>query len=146
VKKVSSLDYPRVMSFFADKNIFPHIRSDKIRTLIANQNVIIENNVLITYQVYKKKTHLGNVFAEKYDVILHQIVNKNFASGNAEKVINRFFDYVKSNVFLSVRSENKRACRFYEKVGMKEVGKITWGSDNQISGKVFVKYSANPLD
>ena len=138
-------DYKKVMSFFADKNIFPHIRTDNIKELISNDNVILEKDVLITYQVYKKKTHLGNVFAEKYDVILHQIVNKNFASGNAEKVINRFFDYVKSNVFLSVRSENKRACRFYEKVGMKEVGKITWGSNNQISGKVFVKTTTNPL-
>ena len=134
-----------VMSYFADKTIFPHIRSDKIRTLIANQNVILENHVLITYQVYKKKTKLGNVYAEKHDVILHQISNKNRGSGYAEIVIKRFFDYVKSNVFLSVRSENKRACRFYEKVGMKEIGKIAWGSDKQISGKVFVKTTTNPL-
>jgi len=133
------------MSFFADKSIFPHIRTDKIKTLIENENIIVENNVLITYQVYKKKTKLGNVFAEKNDVILHQISNKNFGSGSAEIVIKRFFDYVKSNVFLSVRSENKRACRFYKKVGMDCIGKIAWGSDKQISGKVFVKYSANPL-
>ena len=133
------------MSFFADKNIFPHIRTDKIKTLIENQNVIVEKNVLITYQVYKKKTQLGNVFAEKYDVILHQIANKNIGNGNSTIVINDFFSYVKSNVFLCVRSENKQACKFYEKVGMDCIGKIAWGSDKQISGKVFVKYSANPL-
>ena len=133
------------MSFFADKNIFPHIRTDKIKTLIENQNVIVEKNVLITYQVYKKKTQLGNVFAEKYDVILHQIANKNIGNGNSTIVINDFFSYVKSNVFLCVRSENKQACKFYEIVGMNCIGKIAQGSDKQISGKVFVKYSANPL-
>ena len=138
-------DYKKVMSFFADKNIFPHIRTDNIKELISNDNVILENDVLITYQVYKKKTSLGNVFAEKYDVILHQIVNKKIGSGAAEIVIKRFFDYVKSNVFLTVRSENKQACKFYEKVGMKEIGKIAWGSDKNISGKVFVKTTTNPL-
>jgi hypothetical protein len=112
------------MSFFADKNIFPHIRTDKIKTLIENQNVIVEKNVLITYQVYKKKTQLGNVFAEKYDVILHQIANKNIGNGNSAIVINDFFSYVKSNVFLCVISENKQACKFYEKVGMNCIGKI----------------------
>ena len=140
-----SSDYRIARSYLSDKKFFAHVRSDKIETALLHGNIILENSVLIHYNKYKKKTKLGNVFANKNEVILHQISNKNFGNGNAVSVINRFFDYVNTTVYLCVRNDNPRAIRFYEKVGMKCVGKIFWGKDKNIEGKVFMKYTGNTL-
>ena len=142
---LGSSDYRIARSYLSDKKFFAHVRSDKIETALLNGNIILENSVLIHYNKYKKKTKLGNVFANKNEVILHQISNKNLGNGNAVSVINRFFDYVNTTVYLCVRNDNPRAIRFYEKVGMKCVGKIFWGKDKNIEGKVFMKYTGNTL-
>ena len=131
------------MSFFKHhKSLFPHIRNTKVLEQIQNQNVILENDVLITYGIYKKKTNLGNTFANKHDAIIHQILTKQLGKGNAVKVINDFFKYVSTNVYLSVRAENIRAIKFYEKVGMICVGNINWGKGNLIQGKVYAKITS----
>ena len=142
---LGSSDYRIARSYLSDKKFFAHVRSDKIENALLHGNIILENSVLIHYNKYKKKTKLGNVFANKNEVILHQISNKNFGNGNAVSVINRFFDYVNTTVYLCVRNDNPRAIRFYEKVGMKCVGKIFWGKDKNIEGKVFMKYTGNTL-
>jgi len=139
-------DFDNVMSYFKHhKSVFPHIRTDKVMGQIKKQNVILENGVLITYGIYKKKTNLGNTFANKHDAILHQIATKGVGKGNAVLVINDFFAYMGRNVFLTVREENTRAIKFYEKVGMTCIGNIGWGFDKQIKGKVYVKSHATPL-
>ena len=132
-------------SYRKNKKYFGHVRSDKIRTALENRNIILEDDCLIHYNKYKKRTKLGNVYASKNDVIIHQISNLNRRKGNAVSVINRFFDYVNTTVYLCVRNDNPRAIRFYEKVGMKCVGEIFWGKDKSIEGKVFVKYTGNTL-
>ena len=132
-------------SYLKNKKYFGHVRSDKIRTALDNGNIILENYCLIHYNKYKKRTKLGNIYASKNDVIIHQISNLNRRKGNAVSVINRFFDYVNTTVYLCVRNDNPRAIRFYEKVGMKCVGEIFWGKDKNIEGKVFVKYTGNDL-
>ena len=77
MKKATIKDFDNVMSFFKSyKDTLPHVRTDKIKELIENEQVILENGVLITYRVYKKKTLLGNVSASKHDAIIHQIVSK----------------------------------------------------------------------
>ena len=135
-------DFENVMSFFRHhKTIFPHIRTDKVMRQIKDQKVILQNDVVITYGIYKKKTHLGNVTASKHDAILHQIVTKELGQGNALRVINDFFNYVSTNVFLTVRTENTRAISFYKKIGMNCIGKIAWGKNKEIKGNVFVKPS-----
>jgi hypothetical protein len=138
--KANTGDFDNVMSYFKQhKSVFPHIRTDKVMEQIKKQNAILENGVLITYGIYKKKTKLGDTFANKHDAILHQIATKELGKGNAVVVINDFFDYVGTNVFLTVREENIRAIKFYEKVGMTCIGNIDWGFNKQIKGKVYVK-------
>ena len=40
--------------------------------------------------------------------------------------ITDFFAYVNTNVYLTVRKDNIIANKFYDKVGMKQVGTISW--------------------
>ena len=59
-------------------------------------------------------------------------------NGNAEKVIKKYFDYVDTNVYLTVRNENIPANKFYEKVGMEKAGFINWSNGN-MKGTVWLK-------
>ena len=99
--------------FYQHKEWFPHIRTDYMRREIASGNLILDNNVVITYNYYKRKQKIGNVQAQQGDCVLHQIAAKN--KGTASQVLQRFFDYTKRRVFLSVRSDNLIAKKFYEK-------------------------------
>ena len=68
------------------------------------------------------------IIMQPNDCILHQIAAKN-RNGSASEVLQRFFKWTKRRVFLSVRSENVIAKRFYEKNGMKLVGQTVWTKD-----------------
>ena len=98
---------------------FPHIRKDKIETMIEFHNVIWEEKVLITYNRYKRKqavammTEKDRVIsayeAQKGDCILHQIAAKNQGDGSGKRVFEKFIEYDKGrDIVLSVRSLNTR--------------------------------------
>ena len=129
--------------FYQHKEWFPHIRTDYMRREIAAGHLILDNDVIITYNYYKRKQKIGNVQAQQGDCVLHQIAAKN--KGTASQVLQRFFDYTKRRVFLSVRSNNLIAKKFYEKNNMKIVGKTTWAKDgvkNALPGDVYL-YDGN---
>ena len=110
-----------------------------MRREIASGNLILDNNVVITYNYYKRKQKIGNVQAQQGDCVLHQIAAKN--KGTASQVLQRFFDYTKRRVFLSVRSDNLIAKKFYEKNDMKIVGQTSWTKDgvkNALPGDVYM--------
>ena len=67
---------------------------------------------------------------------------KEYDDADTKEVINRFFDYVDTNVWCTVRSDNIRACKFYEKVGMERVADIDW-KKGELKGYVYLrkKYS-----
>tara|TARA_B100001996_G_C18633491_1_gene582712 strand:- start:631 stop:1137 length:507 start_codon:yes stop_codon:yes gene_type:complete len=135
-------------------DLFPHIRGDKITTMIEAGNVVWEDEVLITYNHYKRKQKLGlieqSMFgkgpyvkvpyeAQEGDCILHQIAAKNQGDGSGKRVFERFIEYNDGrDIILSVRSENKRARLFYEKYGFEIVSDIEWGKEKQVKGKVYV--------
>ena len=73
--------------FYKHKEIFPHIRQDKLLHYIETGNCIYDNGVAITFNVYKRKVRIGNIVANKGDCILHQIVSK---SGKASKTLQDF--------------------------------------------------------
>ena len=50
-----------------------HIRTDYMKRMIAKKNLILENDVVITYNFYKRKQKIGDIQAFKDDCILHQI-------------------------------------------------------------------------
>jgi len=121
--------------FYLHKKWFPHVRTDYMKRMIAKKNLILDNNVVITYNIYKRKQKIGDVQALKGDCILHQIVAK--TKGTASDVLQRFFEFINRRVYLSVRSDNELAKSFYLKNNMKLVGKHNW-SNGKLGGDVFV--------
>jgi RimJ/RimL family protein N-acetyltransferase len=143
-------DFEKVKDiFYQHKELFPHIRTDYMRRMIESGNLILDNDVIITYNYYKRnyklvRSSLGemnqNIIMQPNDCVLHQIAAKN-RDGSASEVLQRFFKWTKRRVFLSVRSENVIAKRFYEKNGMKLIGKTSWtkdGQKNALPGDIYL--------
>ena len=56
------IDTIEVKSIFKQhKEWFPHIRQDYIKRMIDSGNLILDNDVIITYNYYKKKQRNGNI-------------------------------------------------------------------------------------
>ena len=153
MKHASIDNFDDIMGVFKQYgDLFPHIRGDKITTMIENKNVVWEKEVLITYNWYKRKQKLGlleqddsGIYskipyeAQEGDCILHQIAAKNQGDGSGRDVFEKFLEYNSGrDIILSVRSENTRARSFYEKYGFKIVSDIEWGKEKQVKGKVYV--------
>ena len=143
-------DFEKVKDiFYQHKELFPHIRTDYMRRMIESGNLILDNDVIITYNYYKRnyklvRSSLGemnqNIIMQPNDCVLHQIAAKN-RDGSASEVLQRFFKWTKRRVFLSVRNENVIAKRFYEKNGMKLVGQTSWtldGVKGALPGDVYM--------
>jgi len=130
-------DLSLIESIFAPyrKSYFPHVRQDYLKKKIATNNVILQDGVVIVFGVYKRKQKIGKVQAQKGDAHIGQIVTMEQGSGNATKVLNEFLSLHKV-VWLTVRAENPRARRFYEKNNMKQVSDISWSGGN-ILGIVY---------
>jgi len=140
MRYVTENNFDEVWKIIKDnKKWFPHVRSFHVKNRLKWGQVILDDGVLIAQQQYKRNGKIGrdsNVSVKKGDYIIHQIINSQQGNGNAEKVIKEYFDHVKANVYLTVRSENISANKFYEKVGMKKVGFINW-SKGQLKGNVW---------
>ena len=136
-------DFDMVWKVFQDnKEWFPHVWNTKVKKRLINNELIFQDGVVITYSKSKRNGKIGrdtDVSITKGDYIIHQIINSKQGNGNAEKVIKEYFDHVNQNVYLTVRSENITANKFYEKVGMSMVGNISW-SKGTMSGNVW-KYT-----
>ena len=48
--------------FYLHKKWFPHIRTDYMKRMIAKNNLILENDVVITYNFYKRKQKISLKF------------------------------------------------------------------------------------
>jgi|3_EtaG_2_1085321.scaffolds.fasta_scaffold74909_2 RimJ/RimL family protein N-acetyltransferase len=143
-------DFEKVKEiFYQHKQWFPHIRTDYMRRMIESGNLILDNDVIITYNYYKRnyklvRSSLGEmsqkIIMQPNDCILHQIAAKN-RNGSASEVLQRFFEWTNRRVFLSVRSDNLTAKKFYKKNGMKIVGHTSWTKDgvkNALPGDVYM--------
>ncbi len=123
--------------FYQHKKWFPHIRTDYMKRMIAKENLIFDNDVVITYNFYKRKQKIGDVIAQQGDCILHQIAAKHH-NGSASQALQKFFEFVDPRrVYLSVRSDNEVAKKFYLKNNMKLVGTTSWAKGT-LSGDVYL--------
>ena len=123
--------------FYQHKKWFPHIRTDYMKRMIARDNLILDDDVVITYNFYKRKQRIGDVIAQQGDCILHQIAAK-YHNGSASRVLQKFFEFVNPRrVFLSVRSDNEIAKKFYLKNNMKLVGTTSWARGT-LPGDVYL--------
>ena len=136
-------DFDEVWKIFQDnKEWFPHVWNTKVKKRLVNNELIFQDGVVITYSKSRRNGKIGrdtDVSITKGDYVIHQIINSKQGNGNAEKVIKEYFDHVNQNVYLTVRSENITANKFYEKVGMSMVGNISW-SKGKMLGNVW-KYT-----
>tara|TARA_A100001015_G_scaffold36374_1_gene40110 strand:+ start:676 stop:1101 length:426 start_codon:yes stop_codon:yes gene_type:complete len=123
--------------FYQHKKWFPHIRTDYMKRMIAKENLIFDNDVVITYNFYKRKQRIGDVIAQQGDCILHQIAAKHH-NGSASQALQEFFEFVDPRrVYLSVRSDNEIAKKFYVKNNMKLIGSTTWAKGT-LPGDVYL--------
>ena len=123
--------------FYQHKKWFPHIRTDYMKRMIAKNNLIYDNDVVITYNFYKRKQRIGDIIAQQGDCILHQIAAKH-KNGSASQALQNFFEFVNPRrVYLSVRSDNEIAKKFYLKNNMKLVGSTTWAKGT-LPGDVYL--------
>ena len=134
--------------FYQHKEWFPHIRTDYMKREIAKGNLIYDNDVVITYNFYKRnykldKSSMGDVsqkiIMQANDCILHQIAAKH-KNGSASDALQRFFNWTGRRVWLSVRSDNPVAKAFYERNDMELVGKTSWTKDgvkNALPGDIY---------
>tara|TARA_B100001063_G_scaffold88893_1_gene82670 strand:- start:124 stop:549 length:426 start_codon:yes stop_codon:yes gene_type:complete len=123
--------------FYQHKKWFPHIRTDYMKRMIAKNNLVYDNDVVITYNFYKRKQRIGDIIAQQGDCILHQIAAKH-QNGSASQALQKFFEFVKPRrVYLSVRSDNEIAKKFYVKNDMKLVGSTTWAKGT-LPGDVYL--------
>lgn len=120
----------------AHRDVFPHVWKTKIREKIKAKQVIFHKGVLITFLKYKRTSRVGSVSTGKGDIHLQQIAKHPKSKTNASNVLQSFIKMMDSDVYLSVRSNNKIARRFYEKNNMRKVGKISW-SGGSMSGVVY---------
>ena len=135
-------DFDDVWSIFKEnKEWFPHVWNTKIRKRIVDNELIFEDGVVITFSIYKRNIKIGTCAAKKGDWILHQIVAKE-RDGSAKKIIEEFFEFAGENVWLTVRENNTAANKFYKKVGMEQVGKISW-AQGKMPGLVWKKNARN---
>jgi RimJ/RimL family protein N-acetyltransferase len=126
-----------VMRLFQQhKTFFPHIRQDYVKRKILANNLILEDNVVIAFSLYKKEVKLGNLSVPKGQIMLHQIAAGTQGDGSASRVLNKFLQYTGNDVWLSVRANNERAKRFYEKHQFQVVGHISWMS-NTLPGLIY---------
>lgn len=131
-------DFDKIKNIFKGyRDIFPYLRFDSLKNKIEEGKVIYDSGVVITYNRYKRNQKLGDTQAKKGDIVIQEIVKEE--NGNSVDVFNRFADFVQSDIWLTVRRDNQKAKRFYEKVNMKIVGEVVW-SKGTLMGDVY-KYS-----
>jgi len=132
-------DFDKVKEiFYSHKKWFPHVRTDYMMRMINKQQLILEDGILITFHHAKRRQKIGDVQLEKGDTVLHQIASDSPGSGNAQSILNNFFDYCPKDVFLSVRADNLTANKFYVKMNMNLIGSTSWAKGT-IPGNVYVK-------
>jgi hypothetical protein len=141
VKHATKADLKEIYGHFQKrKDVFPHVRQDKLRRMIEAGQVVWQDGVVITYQRYRKRTRVGDIDIPAGSIMLHQILNIRQFSGKGGEVFEQFVkEIVKpsgGDLYLSVREENAVAHSFYGRHGMKVAGKVAW-SGGTIPGLVY---------
>ena len=136
------------------KDVFPHVRQDRLKRRIKAHQCVYQQGVVITYQQYKKRTHVGDMQIPAGSIMMHQILNSNQFNGTGGRVFRQFVDRVVKpsggDLYLSVRKQNIIARRFYERHGMTVAGTVAW-KNGEIPGLVYrlitqMPYAAPRLD
>ena len=103
-----------------------------------NGTLIYRNGVVLTYTKYKVSVNKYKFKIKPGDIKINQLVNKNQGNGKAKKLFMSFMKkHKKTNLILDVRSNNKKAIRFYRKNGFKKVDETSFGKS--MKGIIMVR-------
>lgn len=143
MKMSNEIDTKHIYKLFTKhKDFFPHIRYDYVKRKLEADEFIYDDGVVILYSKYKRNSRTGNVLMKKGDYIIHQIVNEFPGNGKTSEVFHNFVNNIETDIYLTVRDENARAIRFYEKMGFVKAGEVYW-KNGEISGTVFLLTKEN---
>tara|TARA_R110000803_G_scaffold174294_1_gene236902 strand:- start:54 stop:593 length:540 start_codon:yes stop_codon:yes gene_type:complete len=132
-----------IISLYPD--VFPHLirQGYKLVRDIKKGGLVLQDGVVITFsRSLKKGKYSTNATTIKKtnDFIIHQIASDQVQKGATKKVLDGFVEYCKykgaGNILLSVRAENERACKFYERYGFTWDSDIHWKSDGGNVGTI----------
>lgn len=130
-------DYDAIANAFkVNRKLFPHVRTDEINRMILSCKCAYDLGIIIMFNIYKRNNIIGDIQAPKGSCTIKHILNTQMGNGNAQLVLDKFLTFVNRDVYLSVRSDNLRAIRFYEKNNFLKVGSITW-KKGTIPGYVY---------
>jgi len=110
----------------------------RLQNHIDKKTLWYKNGVVLTWIKYQKTVKKKpKCIIKPGDVKLDQIVNKEQGNGAAKKIVLQFLKkFEKNRIWLEVRSNNKRAIKFYKKNGFKKACKIKFGD---MTGIMMVK-------
>ena len=111
-------------------NVFPRgyfrFLKSTLQKHINNDTIQYKNGVLLTWKIYKKNCGLF----KKDDVKICQLINNTPGNGESSYAIIEFLTKHK-RVWLQVKTDNKRAVKFYKKMGFKIVQEVKINKDNK---------------
>ena len=136
VRYANQKDYTDIITTFRlYRDIFPHLKPIDIKKSIDKKEVVWDSGVVIHYNKYQRSRMKGDFKTMIGDVNLKKMASKN--GGVASKVFNKWLkDLGSGRVVLTVRDENIRAIRFYDKQGFVKASSCKWSKD--IDGTVMV--------
>jgi hypothetical protein len=113
-----------------------------LREKFENKEIIFKNGVVLTWKKYKVNPGKYTKYNfKKGDIKINHLVNKNQGNGEAKKIFIKFLEKHKDkNLLLDVRTNNKRAIKFYKKNGFKKVGKTKFGD---LPGEIMIRKKEN---
>tara|TARA_B100000795_G_scaffold42904_1_gene28105 strand:- start:1601 stop:2083 length:483 start_codon:yes stop_codon:yes gene_type:complete len=131
-KKVSKIK--KIVKIFKQyPEIFPRgyfrFLEGSLKEKFMNKEIIFKNGVVLTWKKYKVNPGKYSKYnIKKGDIKINQLVNKTQGNGHVKKIFLKFLKkHKKTNLFLDVRKNNKRAIKFYKKNGFVKVGKTKFG-------------------
>ena len=129
-------DYDDVISAFRlYRNVFPHLTPTDIKKSIQNKELIWKYGVAIQFKYYKQKRKKGTFTTKVGDIHLIKMCKVN--GGMSDLAFNEWLDLLKrGRIVLSVRQDNHRAIKFYERHNFNIQSEINWGKD-KIKGYVM---------
>ena len=122
-------DYDDVISAYRlYRNVFPHLTPTDIKKSIQNKELIWKYGVAIQFKHYKQKRKKGTFTTKVGDINLMKMCKVN--GGMSDLAFNEWLDLLKrGRIVLSVRQDNHRAIKFYERHNFNIQSEISWGKD-----------------
>ena len=127
--------------------ILPHLYKQKYKLIdrIKQGRVLYDGNCIIIFRKHKRKTKISlnsNVVVNRGDFSLNQIISNRIFRGGSERMLNQFIEFCKDNggenIFLSIRSDNSLAIKFYKRNGFKFIDKTYWNEQGKkLHGEIF---------